>query len=141
MKPSRQIACRKQVAALLKAVLEDEISSNDALNCWPAFCNADPSVECAYTMLWYWESDEERRQQEDLYADVQIQQLYTVIGLLEMGKPLPESLLIGYKGKLAPIEYERKNLFRHYLWQAIEYKNMFIKAAKQLLAQPSWLRR
>ena len=122
MTPERRIACRKQVAALLNAVLEEIISARDAINCWPAFCNEDSSVQCAYTMLWYWEADEDRRWQEMMYSDVQLQQLSDVAKILNLGLPLPDSLKTEYLTEIRPNEFSEKTMFsrpllttRHFL--------------------------
>ena len=105
MKLERQIVCRKQIAAIIQAVLEEEVTSQDALNMWPCYCNADASVQAAYTMLWYWEADDDRRFQEALYSDVQIKQLDAARQLLSQGLPLPPHLLLGYEQRPAPPDY------------------------------------
>ena len=105
MKLERQIVCRKQVAAILQAVLDEEVTSQDALNMWPCYCNEDASVQAAYTLLWYWEADDDRRFEEALYSDVQIKQMQEVVSVLSQGLPLPPYLLMGYQGRPAPPDY------------------------------------
>jgi hypothetical protein len=108
VKSERRIACRKQVAALLEAVLDGSVEARDAINCWPCFCNSDPSVQCAYTMLWYWEADEDRRWQEMMYSDLQFQQLQNCVQLLKLGHPLPHQVMIDYLERLAPQEFSEQ---------------------------------
>jgi hypothetical protein len=106
--PERAKAHRKQVSALIEAVLAEEISARTALNCWPTFCNEDPSVACAYTMLWFFEADEDRHHQEMFYSDLQLKTLKEASGFLRKGEALPLSLLEAYQGVVAPPEYSGK---------------------------------
>ena len=139
MKPQRQIACRRQVAALLKAVLDDAVEAKEALNCWPCYCNRDTSVICAYTMLWYWESDDERRFQEIYYADVQIEQIRRAIDSLEKGLSLPPDLIIGYQGRLAPYEYTEAGFLRDWYWGFIKSIESFLESLTSILTTLSHL--
>lgn len=137
MKPQRQIACRKQVAALLKAVMNDEVEAKEAINTWPCYCNQDISVICAYTMLWYWESDDERRFQEMFYADVQLEQMKRAVEALEKGWSLPPDLIIGYQGRLAPYEYTETGPLRDWYWKLIKTIENALMASTELLANLS----
>ena len=105
MNPERAIAYRKQVSALIDAVLTEDISARAALNCWPMAGNQDSSVRCAYTMMWYFEADEDRHHLELFYADMQIQNLRDANSHLKKGDPLPENLIQEYKARKAPSEY------------------------------------
>lgn len=125
MTPERAMAYRKQVSALLEAVLNDEISARTALNCWPGYSNEDPSVQCAYTMLWYFEADEERHHQELFYADVQLQNLRKVCDLLKRGEALPLSLIQAYRPRVAPTEFDREAFWKDPLrWCGAQFKQL-----------------
>jgi hypothetical protein len=110
--PERAIAYRKQVGALLEAVLADEVSPRAALNCWPMEGNRDPSVLCAYTMVWYFEADEDRHHEEMFYADLQIKTLQEASIPLKAGHPLPSQLLAEYQAYTAPSQYADRNSWR-----------------------------
>jgi hypothetical protein len=103
--PERIIAYRKQAGALLEAVLSEDVSPRAALNCWPMAGNEDSSVQCAYTMLWFFESDEDRHKTELFYSDVQLNALIEVSGCLKKGERLPTHFLNEYRGLIAPSEY------------------------------------
>lgn len=105
MHPERAIAYRKQVSALIEAVLSEEITPRIALNCWPTYANQDPSVHCAYTMLWFLEADEDRHHQELFYADLQLNTLRGANQYLQKGEPLPPAWIHEYRNLLAPPEY------------------------------------
>ncbi len=104
MNPERTIAYRKQASILVEAVLDEEISARAALNSWPREGNEDASVGCAYTMLWYFEADEDRHHLEVYYLDAQIQLFREVINYLKQGQSLPDALIQEYKDKFAPSE-------------------------------------
>lgn len=107
MNPERAIAYRKQAGALIDGVLDNSLSARAALNSWPMEGNQDPSVQCAYTILWFFESDQEERHQQELYyADLQVKLLMEVCTQLKQGLALPPNLLHEYKTHLAPSEYE-----------------------------------
>lgn len=116
MNPERAVSYRKQASALIEAVIADEISPRAALNTWPLLGNEDSSVRCAYTMLWFYESDEERHHRELFYSDIQIQALKEVCQYLKQGAPLPNALLQEYQGAMAPPEYHSGWTWRQPLW-------------------------
>lgn len=116
MKPERRIAYRRQVAALIESVLDETITARDAINAWPSYCNEDPSVQAVYTMLWYFESDEDRRWQEMHYSDVQFQLLIECVNHLKQGNPLPLQLLDVYRSRQAPPDFSLKWLWTRPLW-------------------------
>jgi hypothetical protein len=114
--PERAIAYRKQVSGLIEAVLADEISPRVALNCWPTFTNQDPSVQCVYTMLWYFEADEDRHHLELYYSDLQLKTLREANVYLKKGEPLPLEMLKEYQSVMAPPEYSGAWTWRAPLW-------------------------
>lgn len=116
MRPERAVAYRKQAAALLEGVVNDQLPARTALNCWPVLGNEDPSVQCAYTMLWYLEADEDRHFEEPFYADIQLKVLAEAAQLLKQGEPLPAAWLAEYGIRQAPPEYMDSWLWRHPLW-------------------------
>lgn len=116
MNPERAIAYRKQASALLDAVLAEDITPRAALNCWPAMGNEDPSVRCAYTMLWFFEADEERHHLEMFYADLQIKTLQEASHCLRQGEPLSSALLRDYQQVMAPPEYSDAWVWQQPLW-------------------------
>ncbi len=116
MNPERAIAYRKQAAALIDAVLNDEILPRTALNCWPTWGNEDLSVRCAYTMLWYFEADEDRHKVEPFYADLQIKTLQEANACLREGLAIPSTLMKDYQKVSAPPEYEDSWVWRAPLW-------------------------
>lgn len=110
MNSERSIAYRKQAAALLEALFENAITPRAALNSWPMEGNQDPSVRCAYTVLWYFEADrDERHQQEQFYADLQVRLLMDIATCLKKGDALAPKLLAEYQAQLAPTEYHPKS--------------------------------
>ncbi len=117
MNPERAIAYRKQASGLIEAVINEEISPRAALNCWPMAGNEDPSVQCAYTMLWYFEADEDRHKEEEYYADLQIKTLLETAQCLKRGEVLPHALIKEYATALAPSEYAASWTWREpWLW-------------------------
>lgn len=126
MTPERAIAYRKQAAALLEAVLLEEVPARTALNCWPMLGNQDPSIQCAYTMLWFLESDEDRHHQEVFYADVQLQTLRDALTYLRRGESLPVSLLREYQATQAPPEYSPHWTWRTPWWWFCRYIKMVV---------------
>ena len=123
MKPDRAIAYRKQIAALIQAVLDDEISPQTALNCWSPLANEDPSIHCAYTMVWYYEADDERHFQEVYYSDLQVQLLQEVCTLLKAGQALPEQMIKQYSAIKAPYEYSGSWMWRSPWWRLKQLVN------------------
>jgi len=110
MNLERAIAYRKQAAALLEALLENAITPRAALNSWPMEGNRDPSVQCAYTVLWYFEADRDQRHQEEMfYADLQVRLLMEIATCLRSGEALAPKLLAEYQAQLAPTEYHPKS--------------------------------
>lgn len=113
MNPERTIAYRKQASALLESVLCEAITPRAALNTWPMSGNVDPSVQCAYTMLWFFEADEDRHQQEVFYADLQLKALQEAYCYLCQGEALPVSTLATYQHITAPSEYTTSSVWKH----------------------------
>ena len=137
MTPERAMAYRKQAAALLEAVLDEEITPRCALNTWPSVGNADPSVQCAYTMLWYFEADEERHHVETFYSDVQIKTIRDVAILLKEGKALTSDILNVYKNRLGPQEYQPKTVWQ----EPVEGAMRVWRYTASLLESHHWFRR
>ncbi len=98
MHPHRALAFRLQAAVLLRAVLDEQLLPKTAINCWPYEGNEDLSVLCAYTMLWFFESDEERHQQEAYYTDLQLNEMRVAALHLEQGEEIPSELIESYRG-------------------------------------------
>ncbi len=117
MNPERAIAYRRQAAALLRAIVGLDISPRAALNCWPVLGNEDPSVQCAYTILWYFEADEDRHKAELFYADAQLTLMKEVYEALEKGQALPPELMAEYPATMmAPPESASAWLWRYPWW-------------------------
>jgi hypothetical protein len=117
MHPSRAIAYRIQSGALLAAVASEAIEARIAINTWPSLGNEDPSVQCAYTILWYFESDEDRHHEESFYCDVQLGVLGEVADLLLKGEVLPDHIMFKYNQQVASVEYDNNWTWRGMLWQ------------------------
>lgn len=112
MNPERAIAYRKQVGVLLESVLAGEITARTGINCWPTQANTDPSVRCAYTMLWYFEADADRHRAEVFYADLQLKALQHAATYLKKGDALPATLLRDYVHLPTPPEYDGRRVWQ-----------------------------
>ena len=117
MNPERAVAYRKQASILLESVILGDVSAREALNCWPRPGNEDPSVQCAYTMLWFFESDEDRHHLELYYSDLQLKTLQEAAQYLRHGNPLPASLLHEYQATQAPMEYNGTSFWQQPWWR------------------------
>ncbi len=137
MNPKRAIAYRKQAAALLESVINDQLEARTAINCWPTLGNQDPSVRCVYTMLWYFESDEDRHHVETYYSDLQLKFLQEAIAFLKEGEPLPLAVLQMYLPSTAPPEYMSSWTWRTPLWKLTELGEMILG----ILETNPWLNR
>lgn len=108
----------------------EDITARDAINTWPCYCNTDPSVQCAYTMLWFWESDEERRWEEMMYSDMQLKLLSEVVKVLKLGHPLPPQIINQYDPYNAPPEFSSRLQFLRGLDGAIGRFIALVTAAR-----------
>jgi hypothetical protein len=98
-------------AALIEAVLDEEISPRLALNRWPTSKDSschDGSLTAAYQALWHFESDEEKQQTEIFYLDAQLDLLKQMAKYLGQGKSLPEYLRVGYSSVGTEFYREKK---------------------------------
>ncbi|MEZ4573607.1 MAG: hypothetical protein R2857_01535 [Vampirovibrionales bacterium] len=118
MHPKRAQAYRIQSGALLAAVADETLEPRIAINTWPSLGNEDPSVRCAYTILWYFESDEDRHHQETFYCDVQLGHLAEIAAYLLKGEGLPDHIMLKYNQQEASVEYDNNWTWRELLWQA-----------------------
>lgn len=117
MHPSRAMAYRIQVAALIEAVLKERITPRTAIHTWPMLGNEDPSVMCAYTMIWYAESDDDRVHEEVFYSDIQLDLLAQMVAVLKTGEALPDTIIREYKQQVPAPEYDDHWTWRTYVWR------------------------
>jgi hypothetical protein len=103
--PERAVSYRKQAGTLIEGVLAEEISPRTAINTWPSYGNGDLSVRVAYTMLWFFEADEDRHKQELFYPDLQVKAMKEAAIWLKKGEPLPLRLIVEYEEQIAPEMY------------------------------------
>ncbi|HEY9746057.1 MAG TPA: hypothetical protein V6C99_07555 [Oculatellaceae cyanobacterium] len=93
-------AFRKQVAELFEAVLDERITAQVAINRWPVPDTClDPSLTCAFWVLWHFEADEVQQQSELYYLDAQLELLRQIAFFFNRGQDLPPYILAAYSGQ------------------------------------------
>jgi hypothetical protein len=114
------IAQRKQAAWLLEAVMDERMEARLAINSWPervmgsddGIEHRDLSLDAAYQALWYFESDEERHQNEMFYLDAQLELLRQMATFLKQGKELPAYMIRHYTPESYLQFYYPRNFWR-----------------------------
>jgi len=86
------IKARQSAAEIIKKVLKNEISPDEARNRWPIHKD-DPSLDVAFHLLYHFEDDEDIRKKDIKYAEWQITQFQEIIKCFEHGDGLGEELL------------------------------------------------
>ncbi len=96
---------RQQAALLLEAVLNEAIEPRVAINRWPENHGLeDPSLDCAYQVLWHFESDETQQKTEIFYMDAQLELIRQVANALKANQDLPDHILYTYL-KQTPVRF------------------------------------
>lgn len=86
---------RLLVADLIFGVLKNKITVSDALNSFPKDKN-DINVKCAFDALLHREADEDLRNEESDYKDVQDEFLYNLANILRNNEELPRNIISEY---------------------------------------------
>jgi hypothetical protein len=131
---------RHQVAQLLEAVIDEQLSAQVAINRWPVPQTVvDASLECAFWALWHFEADEIQQQTEVYYLDAQLELLRQMAKFLEQGQDLPNYMLASYAGQEPVRFYYKQSPWDDYLkriqmrWAHIRlfYQNAFALISKK----------
>ena len=137
--PSNQQSARQQAAHLLEAVLDETVEPRLAINRWPEIQGQpDASLDCAYQILWHFESDEAQQKTEMFYLDTQLELLRQVASALKAGQDLPAHILYAYL-KQPPVRFYYPRPFwsaaRRYWRTLIQEGLSIISSAWALLPQ------
>lgn len=109
-------ALRVQVAQLLDAVIDEQVSAQVAINRWPVPQTVvDPSLECAFWALWHFEADEAQQQTEVYYLDAQLELLRQMARFLAQGQDLPGYMLASYAGHDPVRFYYKQSPWQDYI--------------------------
>ena len=105
---------RKQVSDLIYKVLIGKIDVQTAIREYPSH-EGDYSLVAAWHALMHYEADEELRKKDQIYADLQNENLEFIAGELSKGADLPNNLIKEYidfyDDTLSPKKNSWKNLW------------------------------
>ena len=90
------ITARKLVGILLYDIISNKITPFDAVQKFPKDID-DISIKIAWHAIIHYDSDEDIRKNDNLYAQEQIKYLEGLGKILLQGDPLPENILKEYE--------------------------------------------
>ncbi len=113
------ITARKLVGIMLYDIISKNITPFEAIQKFPKDIE-DTSVKIAWHAIIHFDSDEDMRKTDNLYAQEQIKYLEGLGKILLQGEPLPENILQEYESiyeetilpKRATIKEYLKSIFR-----------------------------
>lgn len=107
---------RKKVSKLFYAVLTEKLSVREALVKFPKDCN-DDTITASWHALCHLESDEDIRNSDKEYKEIQDDYIEFIANTLEKGQCLPENIINSYlpyhDGALTPRAKGLKGAFNN----------------------------
>ena len=108
------ISARKMVGILLYDIISRKITPFEAIQKFPKDID-DISVKIAWHAIIHFDSDEDIRKKDNLYAHEQMLYIESLAKILLEGNPLPENILSEYEDLYQETILPKKVTFKEYL--------------------------
>ena len=108
------ISARKLVGILIYDIISRNITPFEAIQKFPKDIE-DTSIKIGWHAIIHFDSDEDIRKKDNLYAQEQMRYLESIGKILLNGEPLPENILQEYENLYEETVLPKKTTFKEYI--------------------------